>query len=53
MLAAGGVHVELGALERLGELVPGDGAVEPVADARVAGIHGMDAQLASGHGPRR
>ena len=48
VLAAGGVHVELGALERLGELVPGDGSVELVADARVAGIHGMDAQLALG-----
>ncbi|MGH3072159.1 MAG: bifunctional shikimate kinase/3-dehydroquinate synthase [Gaiellaceae bacterium] len=48
VLAAGGVHVELGALERLGELVPGDGAVEIVADARVAGIYGMDVQLALG-----
>jgi 3-dehydroquinate synthetase len=48
VLAAGGVHVELGALERLGELVPGDGSVELVADARVAGIYGMDAQLALG-----
>jgi shikimate kinase/3-dehydroquinate synthase len=48
VLAAGGVHVELGALERLGELVPGDGPVEIVSDARVAGIHGMDTQLALG-----
>jgi len=48
VLAAGGIHVELGALERLGELVPGAGPVELVADARVAGIHGMDAQLALG-----
>jgi shikimate kinase/3-dehydroquinate synthase len=48
ILAAGGVHVELGALERLGALVPGDGPVEVVSDARVAGIHGMDAQLALG-----
>ncbi len=48
VLAAGGVHVESGALERLGELVPGDGPVELVADARVSGIHGMDAQLALG-----
>ena len=48
VLAAGGVHVETGALERLGELVPGDGAVELVSDARVAGIYGMDAQLALG-----
>ena len=30
VLAAGGVHVETGALERLGELVPGDGPVEMV-----------------------
>jgi len=35
VLAAGGVHVETGALERLGELVPGDGPVEIVSDARV------------------
>ena len=48
VLAAGGIHVELGALERLGELVPGEGPVEIVADARVAGIYGMDAQLALG-----
>jgi shikimate kinase / 3-dehydroquinate synthase len=48
VLAAGGVHVELGALERLGELVPGDGRVEIVSDARVAGIYGMDVQLALG-----
>jgi shikimate kinase/3-dehydroquinate synthase len=48
VLAAGGVHVELGALERLGELVPGEGQVEVVSDARVAGIYGMDVQLALG-----
>jgi len=48
VLAAGGVHVETGALERLGELVPGDSQVELVSDARVAGIYGMDAQLALG-----
>jgi 3-dehydroquinate synthetase len=48
VLAAGGVHVELGALERLGELVPGEGLVELVSDARVAGIYGMDVQLALG-----
>jgi 3-dehydroquinate synthetase/shikimate kinase len=46
VLAAGGVHVQLGALELLGSLVPGEGPVELVSDARVAGIHGMDAQLA-------
>jgi shikimate kinase len=52
VLAAGGVHVETGALERLGELVPGDGAVEIVSDARVAGIYGMDVQLALGNHAR-
>ncbi len=48
LLAAGGVSVEPGSLEQLGELVPGDGPVEMVADARVAGIYGMEAQLALG-----
>jgi shikimate kinase / 3-dehydroquinate synthase len=48
VLAAGGVHVGVGALEHLGRLVPGEGEVSLVADARVAGIHGADAQLALG-----
>jgi shikimate kinase/3-dehydroquinate synthase len=48
LLAAAGVHVEIGALDLLGELVPGNGAVELVADARVNGIHGVRAQLALG-----
>ena len=48
VLAAAGVHVERGALSRLGELVPGDGPVALVSDPHVAGIHGMDAQLALG-----
>ena len=48
MLAAAGVHVEHDALQRLGELVPGDGPVALVSDPHVAGIHGMDAQLALG-----
>src|SRR5712691_1187131 len=48
VLAAAGVHVERGAIQRLGELVPGDGAVALVSDPHVAGIHGMDAQLALG-----
>ena len=48
VLAAAGVHVERGALQQLGELVPGDGAVALVSDPHVAGIHGMDAQLALG-----
>lgn len=47
-LAVAGVHVERGALQRLGELVPGDGPAALVSDAKVAGIHGMDAQLALG-----
>src|SRR5262245_21824480 len=48
VLAAAGVHVERGALRRLGELVPGEGPVALVSDPHVAGIHGMDAQLALG-----
>jgi len=48
VLAAAGIHVERGALQRLGTLVPGDGAVALVSDPHVAGIHGMDAQLALG-----
>jgi len=39
VLAAGGVHVVEGALERLGELVP-DGELEVVADSTVLGLHG-------------
>ena len=45
-LAAAGVHVERGSLEQLGSLVPGEGPVELVADVHVAGIHGVEAQLA-------
>ena len=41
------MHVEDGALARLGELLPG-GPAALVADAHVAGIHGADAQLALG-----
>jgi len=48
VLAAGGIHVEPGSLERLGELIPGSENLEMVADARVAGIYGMEAQLALG-----
>ncbi len=48
VLAAAGIHIERGALQRLAELVPGDGAVALVSDPHVAGIHGMDAQLALG-----
>jgi shikimate kinase/3-dehydroquinate synthase len=48
VLAAGGVHVHVGSLELLGELLPGDGSAALVADAHVAGIYGADAQLALG-----
>jgi 3-dehydroquinate synthetase len=48
VLAAAGVHVRLGALERLGSLVPGDGPVALVSDPRVAGIYGAAAQVALG-----
>ncbi len=48
VLAAAGVVVERGALARLAELVPGDGPVALVSDPHVAGIHGMDTQLALG-----
>jgi shikimate kinase / 3-dehydroquinate synthase len=48
VLAAAGAHVERGAVERLGALVPGSGAVALVTDARVAGIHGAAAQVALG-----
>ncbi len=48
VLAVAGVHVERGAVRRLDELVPGEGAVALVSDPHVAGIHGMDAQLALG-----
>ncbi len=51
LLAAGGIHVERGALARLGDLVPGEGAVALVADERVLGLHppAMGARLASTH----
>ena len=48
VLAAAGVHYELGAVDRLGELVPGDGPVALVGDAHVLGIHGPRAQEALG-----
>jgi len=48
VLAVAGIHVERGALPRLRELVPGDGQVALLSDPHVAGIHGMDAQLALG-----
>ena len=48
VLAAAAIDVRIGAIELLEELVPGTGAVEIVADANVAGIHGVTAQLALG-----
>jgi shikimate kinase/3-dehydroquinate synthase len=48
VLAAGGIHHERGALDRLGELVPGEGPVALVADAVVMGIYGARAQEALG-----
>jgi len=48
VLAAAGIDVGIGAIDLLGELVPGDGPIEIVADATVAGIHGVAAQLALG-----
>jgi len=48
VLAAAGVHHELGALERLGELVPGRGPVALVGDSTVLGIYGPRAQEALG-----
>jgi shikimate kinase/3-dehydroquinate synthase len=47
-LAAAGIDVRIGAIDLLGELVPGTGPIEIVADANVAGIHGVTAQLALG-----
>jgi shikimate kinase/3-dehydroquinate synthase len=48
VLAAAGIRVELGALELLGELIPGDRPVALVTEPRVAGIHGAATQLALG-----
>ena len=48
VLAAAGIHVGTGAIDELDALVPGDGPVELVADAHVAGIHGIRAQVALG-----
>jgi shikimate kinase len=45
LLAAAAVHVESGGLDRLAEIVPGQGQVELVLDARVNGIHGARAQV--------
>jgi shikimate kinase / 3-dehydroquinate synthase len=47
VLAAAGVHVETGALGRLGELIASE-RVALITEPHVAGIHGADAQLALG-----
>src|SRR5262249_5281519 len=44
VLGAAGIHVGIGAIELLGELVPGEGAVALVADPHVAGIYGSSVQ---------
>jgi 3-dehydroquinate synthetase len=48
VLAAAGARVDIGSLELLGTLVPGDGPIALVTDPHVAGIHGAAAQLALG-----
>jgi shikimate kinase/3-dehydroquinate synthase len=48
VLAAAGVHVQVGAIDLLETLVPGTGRVELVCDRHVAGIYGVQAQLALG-----
>jgi 3-dehydroquinate synthetase/shikimate kinase len=48
VLAAAGIDVQVGALELLGDLVPGDGPVELVVDANVSAVHGVTVQLALG-----
>ena len=48
VLAAAGVHFERGAVDRLGELVPGAGPVALVADANVMKLYGARAQQALG-----
>ncbi len=48
VLGAAAVHYEREGLDRLGELVPGDGPVALVADSTVMGIYGARAQEALG-----
>ena len=52
VLAAAGVHVERGALAAARRARPGRGPGALVSDPHVAGIHGMDAQLALGEPAR-
>jgi shikimate kinase/3-dehydroquinate synthase len=44
VLGAAGIHVGIGSIDLLGELVPGEGPVALVADAHVAGIYGATVQ---------
>jgi shikimate kinase/3-dehydroquinate synthase len=48
VLAAAGAHHGVGALDRLGGLIPGDGPVALVSDATVLGLHGPRARAALG-----
>jgi shikimate kinase / 3-dehydroquinate synthase len=48
LVAAAGVHHEQGSLDRLGEIVPGDGQVALVADERVLELYGERARVALG-----
>jgi shikimate kinase / 3-dehydroquinate synthase len=48
VLAAAGIHHAPDALDRLGGLVPGDGAVALVVDATVMGLYGARAEEALG-----
>jgi len=48
VLAAAGIHHEVGALDRLGELVPGDGPVAVVTDSTVLRLHGTRARQSLG-----
>jgi len=48
VLAAAGIHVAAGAVERLGELVPGAGAIELVLDGGVEQLHGGRVRAALG-----
>jgi shikimate kinase/3-dehydroquinate synthase len=45
-LAAGGVHVGRGSIDRLGELIPGWSKLALLADSNVARLHGAAAQAA-------
>src|SRR5262245_20767119 len=48
VLAAGAIHVGVGSLELLGDVMPETGRIALVSDAHVAGIYGADAQLSLG-----